>query len=117
MGIYKFCGPIFPVLVHSFLEDKLDVSIGNLNLPTGLRMIRCGQLVSYGILSHKGFKRSIAKVSAIITDDSTRSSEAGKMFSFKNFMTTLLSLVLQGMASTHWTRNPQQPICIGSQMN
>ena len=78
MGIYKFGGSIFPVLVHSLLQDKLDLSIENLNLPTGLRMIRCGQLVSYGILSHKSFKRSITKVSAIITDDSTRGSEAGK---------------------------------------
>ena len=96
-----FDGPIFPVLVHNFLQDKLDLSIGNLNLPTGLRMIRYGQLMSYGILSHKSFKRSITKVSAIISDDSTRGSKREKMFSFKNFMTTLLSLVLQGMASIH----------------
>ena len=59
-----------------FSQNKLDLSIENLNLPTGLRMIRYGQLVSYVILSHKSFKGSIAKMSAIITDDSTRGSEA-----------------------------------------
>jgi len=32
--------------------------------------------MSYGILSYKSFKGSIAKVGTIITDDSTRSSEA-----------------------------------------
>jgi len=39
-------------------------------------MIWYGQFVSYGVLSHKSFKGSIAKVGAIITDDSTRGSEA-----------------------------------------
>ena len=84
--------------MHSLLQNKLDLSIGDLNLPTSLRMIRCGQLVSYSILSHKSFKGSIAKVSAIITDDNTRGE---KMFFFKNSMTTLSSLVLRGMASIH----------------
>jgi len=57
--------------------------------------------VSYDILSHKSFKGSIAKVSTIMTDDSRGVPKREKMFSFKNFMTTLLSLVLLGMASTH----------------
>jgi len=39
-------------------------------------MIWCRQFMSYGILSHKSFEGSITKVGVIITDDSTRGSEA-----------------------------------------
>jgi len=55
-----------------------------------------------GIFSHKSFKRSVAEMSATITDYSTRDSEVQKMFSFKNLTTTLLSFVLLGIASTHF---------------
>ena len=110
----RFGGPIFPVLVHSLLQNILDLSIENLNLPTGLRMIRCGQLVSYCILSHKSFKGSIAKVSAIIADDSTRGSEVLKNVLFQklydNFV--IISSIRNGFHPS-----PQQPICIGFQMD
>jgi len=70
------------VLIHNLLQN----TIGDLHLPTGLRMIRCGQFVSYNILSHKRFKGSIAKVSTIITDDSTRGSKARENVLFqKNY--------------------------------
>ena len=57
--------------------------------------------MSYDILSHKGFKRSIAKVSAIITDDSTRGFEAGKNVLFQKLYDNFVIISLQGMASTH----------------
>jgi len=41
------------------------------------------QPVSYGILSHKSFKGSIAKVSIIITDNRTRGFEARENFLFQ----------------------------------
>ena len=64
-------------------------------------MVGCEQFVCDGIFSHKSVKSSIVEMSDIIADFGSRGSEAKKMFSFKNFMTTLLSLVLLGMASTH----------------
>ena len=63
-------------MVHGLLQNKLNLSIKDLYLLTSLRMIWCGQFVSYGILLHKSFEGSIARVSAIITEDSTRGSEA-----------------------------------------
>jgi len=62
-------------LVHSLLQNKFNLSIGDLYLPTSLRMIWCEQFVSYGILSYKSFKGSIVKVGDIINNDSTRGSE------------------------------------------
>ena len=41
--------------------------------------------MSYNILSHKSFKGSIEKVSNIITDDSTRGSEARENVLFQRF--------------------------------
>ena len=58
--------------------------------------------MSYGIISHKIFKGSIAKLGAIIIDDSTRGSEAREDVLFQKHDDTLLSLVLLGMASTHF---------------
>ena len=63
-------------MVHDLLQNKLNMSNGDLYLPTTLRMIKCGQFMSYRILSHKTFKGSIEKVGAIITDNRTRGSEA-----------------------------------------
>ena len=56
--------------------------------------------MSYGIFSHKIFKKTIAEMSTIIVNDGSRGSEELENVLFQKLDKTLLSLVLLGMAST-----------------
>jgi len=88
-------------LTHNLLQDKFDFSIGDLYLPTSLRIVRCGQLECDGIFLHKSFKRSVAEMSTTFADFSMRGSEAQENVFFKDLTTILLLLILLGMSSTH----------------
>jgi len=71
-------GQSFQYFFHSFIQDKLNLPIRDFYLPIGLRVVRCGYLMCYGIFSHKSFKSSIAKMWVIITNYCTRGSKAWK---------------------------------------
>jgi len=64
-------------------------------------MIWYGQFVSYSKLSHESFERSIAKEDAIITDDSTRGSEALEDVLFQKLDDNLVVISFAWNGFTH----------------
>nr|GEZ82222.1 hypothetical protein [Tanacetum cinerariifolium] len=59
-------------------KDSFQTTIGYLNLPTSLWMIRGGETVSNSIFTHDLYKLVIAKMSTAITYDSSRSTKSGE---------------------------------------
>ncbi|GJU17988.1 hypothetical protein Tco_1145954 [Tanacetum coccineum] len=72
------------VLAHGPFKNSFQATIGYLNLPTCLWVIRGGETVSNSIFKHDLCKLVIAKMGSAITYDSTRSTESGEE-SFKKF--------------------------------
>jgi len=54
-----------------------------------------------GIPFKQDIKGSIVKIGPLITNNFSRHPITSKIFSLKNFMMTLNSFILVGMASTH----------------
>ena len=60
---------------HHLFQDLLNLSICLLNLPVCLWMVRSRNIVDDAVLVHQCLERSITKMSTLVTDDCTRSTE------------------------------------------
>ncbi|GJS03121.1 hypothetical protein Tco_0319629 [Tanacetum coccineum] len=69
---------------HGSFKNSFQATIGYLNLPTCLWVIRGGETVSNSIFKHDLCKLVIAKMGSAITYDSTRGTESGEE-GFKKF--------------------------------
>ncbi|GJX24083.1 hypothetical protein Tco_0228528 [Tanacetum coccineum] len=73
------------VLAMGPLQNSFQATIGYLNLPTYLWVIRGGETVSNSVFKHDIYKLVIAKMGSAITYDSTKVTESGEE-RFKKFV-------------------------------
>jgi hypothetical protein len=74
----------------------LDLPVGNLYLATSLRMVRSGYLMSNGVIEKQGFKKSVAKVFASVTDDGFGSTKSAEDVGLDKFHCHLVIIGLGG---------------------
>jgi hypothetical protein len=74
----------------------LDLPVGNLYLATSLRMVGSGYLMSNRVLEKQGFKKSVAKVLASVTDDGSGSTKSAEDVGLDEFHYHLVIIGLGG---------------------
>ncbi|GJS36046.1 hypothetical protein Tco_0534428 [Tanacetum coccineum] len=83
-SVIQFVRPRGAIFAHGPFKNSFQTTIGYLNLPTCLWVIRGGETMSDSVFKHDLCKLVIAKMGSAITYDCTRGTKSGEE-SFKKF--------------------------------
>ncbi|GJT44979.1 hypothetical protein Tco_0953694 [Tanacetum coccineum] len=77
-SVIQFVRPRGTIFAHGPFKNSFQATIGYLNLPTCLWVIRGGETMSDSVFKHDLCKLVIAKMGSAITYDCTRGTESGE---------------------------------------
>ena len=97
----SICPLILSILTDGLFKNLLDLPIQNLYMTACLRMLWSGKTMNDGIFLKESIKGPIIEMDSLVTNNQSRYQYLAKIFSRRNFTTTLDSFVLVEIASTH----------------